>query len=268
MAPSTLLFLGLALAGWYFSIRFIHEQGSFQDAQQRFNVSDLPDSSPQEPQASIVPEPQKKEEKQQQSAIGDVPFFAQAPRGKWKDPLFQNGCEEASVLMAMEWIRGGKIGDPKSIEEKMRAMESFENTALGNSTDTDLYDVKKIFEEYFGYHSISVESHVKLDAIKDALHQGGIVLAPTFGRALGNPYFTQPGPITHMVLIKGYDSAKKQFIVNDPGTRRGESYRYDEDVLYAALWGYPSSKEHATAAPKGNLKKEMLIVRRSPDSQQ
>src|SRR3989344_6679608 len=35
-----------------------------------------------------------------------VPFAAQAPFGEWSDPRQQDGCEEASTIMAMHWVRG------------------------------------------------------------------------------------------------------------------------------------------------------------------
>ncbi len=34
-----------------------------------------------------------------------VPFTVQAPLGDWTDARQQDGCEEASVLMAMAWVR-------------------------------------------------------------------------------------------------------------------------------------------------------------------
>ena len=37
-----------------------------------------------------------------------VPFLVQAPFGNWKEPDFQNACEEASMIMAMGWAEGEK----------------------------------------------------------------------------------------------------------------------------------------------------------------
>lgn len=34
-----------------------------------------------------------------------IPFIAHAPGGKWDNPIFRDGCEEASMLMVMGWIR-------------------------------------------------------------------------------------------------------------------------------------------------------------------
>lgn len=50
---------------------------------------------------------------------------------------------------------------------------------------------------------------------------------------LGNPYFTPPGPIYHMLVIKGYNLT--EFITNDPGTRRGADYVYSYQTLMKAI---------------------------------
>jgi hypothetical protein len=60
------------------------------------------------------------------------------------------------------------------------------------------------------------------------------------GQILPNPYYAQPGPIYHMVVIIGYDPAKKVFITNDPGTGMGELYEYDINVLFGAIRDYPT----------------------------
>ena len=52
---------------------------------------------------------------------------------------------------------------------------------------------------------------------------------------LKNPYYTQPGPERHKVVIIGYDPDNKEFITNDPGTRRGADYVYDGALLWDAI---------------------------------
>ena len=43
-------------------------------------------------------------------------------------------------------------------------------------------------------------------------------------------YYAHPGPVRHMLLIKGYDGERGVFITNDPGTRHGESFEYSVDA--------------------------------------
>ena len=57
-------------------------------------------------------------------------------------------------------------------------------------------------------------------------------------------------------MIRGYDSDKGEFITNDPGTKRGELYRYDQDVLYNAIRDYPSGYHK----PITRIEKTMILV--------
>lgn len=61
-----------------------------------------------------------------------------------------------------------------------------------------------------------------------------------------------------MILIKGYDYKTKQFITNDPGTRRGENYRYSALTIFKAIRPYRTGNKVAFA----KLVKEMLVISR------
>jgi len=191
-----------------------------------------------------------------------VPFIVQAPFGKWKDQDFQNGCEEASMIMAMGWIqKTAEISAEKS-ETQIKDIIKFEEKLLGYSADTDIFDMQKIFQKYFEYNGAEARENIKIDNIKNELQKGNIVLVPAFGRALKNPNYTSPGPITHMLVIIGYDPESQKFITNDSGTRKGKDYEYAENVLFEAIWQYPSGKKHPEP-PKGTLKKGMLVIKSS-----
>ncbi len=85
------------------------------------------------------------------------------------------------------------------------------------------------------------------------LKNGRVIIAPMNGQALKNPNFTAPGPINHMLLIRGYDPIKKTFITNDPGTRNGELYEYEENLLYSALRTYPTGYHEPNPLPQKNI---------------
>jgi hypothetical protein len=65
-----------------------------------------------------------------------------------------------------------------------------------------------------------------------------LVIVSVDGRKLGNPYYTQPGPSHHKVVIIGHDPDNGEFITNDPGTSRGKQYRYPEQILFNAIHDY------------------------------
>ena len=103
---------------------------------------------------------------------------------------------------------------------------------------------------------IPAYSWLKKEDIKKALSENRLVIVPTDGQKLKNPNFTQPGPPRHMLVIVGYDDTTREFITNDPGTRKGEGYRYSQDVLYEAILDYPTGKH----LPVTSSDKVMLTV--------
>lgn len=190
-----------------------------------------------------------------------VPFLSQAPSANWKDPIFQNGCEEASVLMANAWILGAGGWSASEGDNAIRKISEFEKKSFGHSLDTNAQKTAEFANAYFGVKNFLALKISNKAEIIEQLEDGKLVIVPAFGRKLGNPNFTSPGPITHMLVILGYDVEKKEFITNDPGTRKGKNYRYREDVLWDAIWDYPTANKHPEP-PKGALSKEMIVVLR------
>ena len=186
----------------------------------------------------------------------DVPFTSQAPFGEWDDPRQQDGCEEASVLMAIAWAREEEL-NKENAKKEILAIAEYEKNKYGSFVDTDVHDtVDRIILGYFGYEKSKAIENITLDNIKAELYKGNLVLVPCNGRKLGNPNYTPPGPERHMLVIRGYDPIKKEFITNDAGTRKGEGYRYQDDVLYKAIVNYPTG-EHI---PIKEEKKAMIVV--------
>lgn len=201
-----------------------------------------------------VAEPERKNIKQ------DVSFISQAPSGKWSDQTFQNGCEEASIIMAMSWVTG-KSFDVKDAEYEIRKLTAFEQESMKVNVDTSLNDTANIFKQFYKYEKVYAVENITKKDIVDELQKGNILLVPAYGRDLKNPNFTSPGPITHMLVVIGYDAEKKQFITNDPGTRKGKSFIYDEDILFDAIWMYKTSNDHEQT-PSKIRNKGMIIVKR------
>ncbi len=170
-----------------------------------------------------------------------VPFIAQAPLAQWSDSRQQDGCEEATAIMAMAWVNGATKLDKTNSRNLINKISDFEKKEYGEYRDVYVDDVvNNIFKGWFKYEKVKVLKKATLEQIKKELAKGNLVLVPTNGRALKNPNFKSPGPERHMVLIKAYDTKKKQFITNDPGTRNGENYRYNESLLFKAIRAYPT----------------------------
>ncbi len=185
-----------------------------------------------------------------------VPFTSQAPTGNWDDERQQDGCEEASALMAVYWAQGKTLSSSIALKEILGSSDYSQETH-GEFRDISAEDtVQWIFKEYFKYDKVSVKKDVSIQNIITELEKGNIIVIPANGQKLGNPYFSGAGPERHMLVIRGYDRAKKQFITNDPGTKRGAGYRYNETVLYNAILSYSTGSHE----PVTRTEKDIIVV--------
>jgi len=192
----------------------------------------------------------------EKNVLLDVPFISQAPFGNWSDPRKQDGCEEAAAIMAMAWVNNEKL-TPQIADEKINEISAYEEKMYGNFHDTNAQDTaERIFKGFFGYNSIEVKYDITKESIKQELFMGNLVIVPTNGILLNNPNYTPPGPTTHNLVVIGYDISTNEFITNDPGTRRGEKYCYNEDVLEGASLDYPTGNHEKIE----EIKTAMIVV--------
>lgn len=189
-----------------------------------------------------------------------VPFIVQAPLGNWSDPIFQNACEESSIVMAMNWSKGIEEISAQQAMDQIKDIVEFEDKVFGYNADTDLSDIEKIFTQYFEYRGVAVMRNIVMEDIINELGKGNLVIIPAFGQKLANPNFTAPGPVAHMLVVIGYDEKSKKFITNDPGTKKGAGYKYDEKVLFDSIWEYSSGEEPLNPPADDSRKKSMVIV--------
>ncbi len=179
------------------------------------------------------------------SVLLPVPFAPQAPFADWSPP-FDEACEEASLLLAEFALRGEPLSKERMAEE-IRRMVAWEE-GHGYPIDVTIAELAEIARAYFGRSAtVYGGKSVTIDTLKDLLAAGHPVIVPAAGQRLGNPYFSGEGPPYHMLVLRGYEEggffSGEQFITNDPGTKRGEEYRYDADVLLAAIHDWTGAKE-------------------------
>ncbi len=164
-----------------------------------------------------------------------VPFTSQAPHSDWSFP-YKEACEEASVLMVKEFFDGRKSGKiPADIADAgILKIVEFEKSLFGFYEDTTIEQTRDFAELMYGFDKTEIINNPTVLDIQQRLMLGLPVIVPAAGRDLGNPNFTAPGPIYHMLVIRGF-TADGKFITNDPGTRNGEAYLYSFDVLMSAI---------------------------------
>ena len=185
----------------------------------------------------------------------EVPFTAQAPFAEW-DAYHQEACEEASLIMLKYYFDGKKL-TPEIAEREIQAMIAYQIKEYGDYRDSDAQDMVELFEGFYGKpeggKNLEVIYDFSKEDLKKYLSKGQPIIIPAAGRLLGNPYFTQPGPPYHALVLKGYDG--NIIITNDPGTRRGESYEYDINILYNAIHDFPGSLDRMEEG-----RKAMIVV--------
>lgn len=167
-------------------------------------------------------------------ALHDVPFTVQAPIANWSDLLYQNACEEASILMAARWLAEKDLTSNDALKE-IRLLANRAGALFGSHLDESARDTATLAQDYMPGAKVELVEDVLLHDIISILDSGSIILVPLNGKTLNNPHYKSPGPLRHMLIVKGYDNDTKEFITNDPGTRYGKNYRYAEDVLFHAM---------------------------------
>lgn len=185
-----------------------------------------------------------------------VTFASQAPFANW-DELHQEACEEASMIVAAKYFLRQPL-DEKIMEEEIQKLVKWEEEN-GYQVDLTAAEAVAVLEKYFGLRA-RVEKEVTVDRIKYELSLGNLIIAPAAGRQLGNPYFRAPGPIYHMLVIKGYDS--DEFITNDVGTKRGDGFKYKYNQLISAIhdWDHDLAQDGMTDEEIGRGEKVMIAV--------
>lgn len=162
-----------------------------------------------------------------------IPFTSQAPYKNW-DEVHEEFCEEASVLMAAHYIKHLPIPSPKYADEQLFKIKDWEERTFGYYKDTTAEETARILKEYYGITNVKLVFDPSVDQIKQAVAEGKTVLVPAAGRKLPNPNYRRPGPLYHMLVIKGYTKDRK-FITNDPGTRKGADFIFDFDAVMNAM---------------------------------
>ncbi len=189
-----------------------------------------------------------------------VPFTSQAPYTNW-DRTHEEACEEAAILM-VHWYWEGKNAQLKMQNGKGKAeaeraildLVRFQKKKYGFFESTPAQQTAQLIKDRWGHTNVDVIADPTLMQIKKELAAGNPVIIPAAGRSLGNPNFKRPGPLYHMLVIKGY-TKDGWLITNDAGTRRGAGYRYKSSVLMNAIHDWNGGRVKSG-------RKVMIVVRK------
>jgi len=181
-----------------------------------------------------------------------VPFVSQAPFKNW-DALHEETCEEASAVMINGFYTSVKVYTRGQMEDELQKIVDWENINFGFFEDTTAEETVQFIKAIYGLNAV-VKYDITLDDIKQTLASDQPVIVPAAGKLLPNPYFSNGGPLYHMLVVKGYTKDGK-FITNDPGTNTlGENFTYKFDDLYNAIHDWVKSGDVLTG------RKAMIVV--------
>jgi len=187
-----------------------------------------------------------------------VLFAQQAPFSNWNE-VYQEACEEASMIMADRYFKNLPLNETimKAEIDKLFDWQKTNNYKV----DLTANETAKILGDYFDL-SAEVSHQVSVERIKLELFKGNLVIVPVAGRELKNPNFKQPGPIYHMLVIKGYDG--DNFITNEPGTRKGDGFKYPYQRLLEAVhdWDHQLAEGGMTDEEMARGERVMVIVKK------
>lgn len=178
-----------------------------------------------------------------------VPFTTQSPYAKWTEQD-EESCEEAAALI-VHYYWQNKTFTKELATQELQSIVDYENKTFGFYKDTTAEQTAEFIRGLWGYKKVEVKYDVTIDDIKKEVAQGRPVILPTAGRLLGNPNFKSPGPLYHMLVVRGWTD--EIIITNDPGTRKGEGYQYKPDVLLNAVHDW-------NGGDVANGKKAMIVV--------
>ncbi len=192
-----------------------------------------------------------------------VPFTTQAPFTNWDD-LHNDGCEEASIISVIYYLQNKTLSKDQA-ETEIISLVNWQVENFGGHYDLPIAKTAEMVEKYYKRRA-NYTYDITIDQIKTELSNGNPVIVPLAGRVISNPYYRVPGPVYHMLVIRGFDDNKQQFITNDVGTKHGEGYQYDYQTLYNAFHDMPlweQNKSILDANPQMIFegRKAMLIIK-------
>lgn len=165
--------------------------------------------------------------------VGTIDFVPQSPFATWELP-FKEACEEASFIMAQSFFLDENL-DKYKMKEKIIDVVKWQEDNLGKSIHTNIDESNRIAQEFYHFKT-QIVYNPTIEDLQSYIEKGFVIWVPTAGQELQNPYFKPPGPYYHTVLIIGFN--EDNFIVHDPGTKRGAYFEYEKNLLLDAIHDY------------------------------
>jgi hypothetical protein len=195
----------------------------------------------------------KKPAGQPTSILLPVPFTPQAPTANW-DQLHNEACEEAAALMAHAYFDGVRTATltPAYAEAEIAKLTQWQKDTFVYNLDTTVAETARMIREVYGLKTELINDFTETQ-LRQALAAGQLVIISEQGQQLHNPNYKQPGPVHHMLILRGYTA--NSFITNDSGTRNGQNYAYSFKTIDDAAGDW----DHTTNTVNTTIKIAMIV---------
>jgi hypothetical protein len=160
-----------------------------------------------------------------------TPYYSQAPDGNRNLP-WSMLCSEANLVLAAYAVQNRELSK-QQFKEEMLAMIPIQEKAFGTYFSIPMRDLKGLYDTmYPNVGNTRILENPSLKDMKSQLAKGNLIIAPTAGRLLENPFFINGWPRFHTILIVWYDDT--HFYVNEVGMSNGENFKYTHaNVMHA-----------------------------------
>jgi hypothetical protein len=118
-------------------------------------------------------------------------------------------------------------------------MMTIQQQSFGTYFSIPMRDLKAVYDTMYPWiGSARILEQPTLDDIKQQLAKGSLVIVPTAGKLLDNPFFINWWPRFHTILIVWYND--RYFYVNEVGMTGWKNYRYTHDTVMHAMHDFVS----------------------------
>ncbi len=175
-----------------------------------------------------------------------VPYASEMPEGIEKRP-WVNACEEASMTMIAKFYQGDKTISTSTAVEAMKILFATQDKLYGSNDNSSALRTAYLINNYESYRAV-IKDNPTLEEIKNELREGHPVVSFHHGFDLKNPNipFAPNGSSYHVMVIRGYDDSKQEFLTNDPGDlKQGNGHRYGYQLFISSFHDYNEKTKKA-----------------------
>lgn len=190
-----------------------------------------------------------------------VPYIIEIPDGTWTGP-WKNACEEASMSMIDQYYQGVTKVRRQDSKKLMWPLFVYQDKVWGSNSDSNASRTAQIIEANLDYDT-TIKRNPTLEEIKDELRAGRPVMSFHYAKYLSNPdhRFRVNGSYFHVMVISGFDEAKKKFIVEDGGAENGLDYLYSYDTIMNTLGDFNHTTKKVDGLPTVIFTAQNLLAR-------